>query len=323
MFSPRLPDIGSAIQLHLLHSAGPSTQPLAWPDAMPASMMSSMQFPHCLVPDWSAPPGVHVLCTTRVGGVSAAPFDAWNLGDHVGDAPAAVAQNRARLQGVINACSPGAQLAFLHQVHGTEVVEAGGGAQEADAVWSTTPGQVCAVLVADCLPVVFAHRSGAVVAAAHAGWRGLLGAQGRGVLESLWAHFWPQALKNPAESAINFEVAAEAVAPQTLVWLGPCIGPRAFEVGAEVRAAFCETDPAAEGCFLPASTGKYWADLPGLARQRLARLGLHAIYGNDGSDDWCTVHRDSQFFSHRRDAARFGSTGRMAVCIWRDGGAAA
>ena len=286
------------------------------------SLSPSTQFPDCLVPDWPGVPGVQVLCTTRVGGVSQGPFHQWNLGDHVGDVPAAVAQNRARLQAMIAAVTPRAELAFLRQVHGTKVVQAGPADQEADALWSTTPGRVCAVLVADCLPVVFAHRSGAVVAAAHAGWRGLAGAgggaEGLGVLESLWERFWPLAAHNSAEHAMDFVETAAAVARQTQVWLGPCIGPSAFEVGPDVRAAFCLADPGAEHCFVPAA-GKYLANLPGLARHRLARLGLQAVYGNDGSEGWCTVGQASRFFSHRRDAARLGSTGRMAVCVWRDG----
>lgn len=286
---------------------------------MPNALMRSTLFPDCLVPDWPAPPGVHVLCTTRDGGFSEPPFDRWNLGDHVGDLPAAVAHNRARLQAEIAAVTPWAQLAFLRQVHGTGVVEAGLDGVEADAVWSTTSGQVCSVLVADCLPVVFADRSGSVVAAAHAGWRGLAGGQGQGILESLWARFWPLALQNQAVCAMNFEESTEAVVQQTQVWLGPCIGPAVFEVGPEVRAAFCEIHPEDEGCFLPAPAGKYLANLPGLARQRLARLGLRTVYGNDGSEDWCTVHQPLRFFSHRRDAGRLGSTGRMAVCVWRDG----
>lgn len=290
--------------------------------AMPTPLLHAAPFPDCLVPQWPAIAGVHVLCTTRQGGGhSLAPFDGWNLGDHVGDAPERVAQNRAHLQAVIEAVTPEAQLAFVRQVHGTQVVEAGTGGIEADAVWSATPGQVCAVLVADCLPVVFAHRSGALVAAAHAGWRGLAGSQGLGILESLWARFWSLALQNQAVRAMNFEEAtADAVAEQTQVWLGPCIGPAAFEVGPEVRAAFCDRHPEDEGCFLPTSAGKCLAHLPGLARQRLARLGLHAVYGNDGGEDWCTVHQPSRFFSHRRDAARLGSTGRMSVCVWLDGG---
>lgn len=291
---------------------------------MPDSLTFSSQFPDCLVPDWPQIPGVQVICTTRGGGVSAAPFDSWNLGDHVGDDPLAVARNRARLQALISAQTPGAQLTFLRQVHGTDVVQAGTAGMEADAVWSTTPGQVCTVLVADCLPVVFAHRSGAVVAVAHAGWRGLAGEGGRGVLEALWECFWPLAQQNQAVFAMNFDERATAmahIAAETQVWLGPCIGPTAFEVGPEVRAAFCAANPTAERCFVPAGgKQKYWADLPGLARQRLDRLGLNAVYGNDGTEDWCTVSQPSRFFSHRRDAARAGSTGRMAICIWRDGG---
>lgn len=257
-----------------------------------------------LVPDWPAPSGVHALCTTRAGGVSGTPYDQLNLGIHVGDDAAAVQANRQVLQSVLQARTVGARAVFLNQVHGTDVAvidRTTPDATAADACLATAAGAVCTIMVADCLPVLLAHRAGSVVAAAHAGWRGLAGAQGQGVLESTVQH-----------------LAAEgAPAAEVIAWLGPCIGPTAFEVGAEVRAAFCGHDAAAEACFVPQPGGKFLADLAGLARLRLAVLGLNAVYGNDGTAPWCTVRNASRFFSHRRDTAVLGGSGRFAACIWR------
>ncbi|MCD2511928.1 peptidoglycan editing factor PgeF [Comamonas endophytica] len=269
-----------------------------------------------LVPDWPAPAGVQALCTTRAGGVSAVPWDSLNLGDHVGDAARAVHENRARLR----ARMAGAQPVFMRQVHGSDVLVLDGVTTQglaADACVTLAPGVACTVMVADCLPVLFAHASGAAVAAAHAGWRGLAGtvrAGGRaeGVLESTFVHF--------ASQLERAGVARRAdIAGQTLAWLGPCIGPTAFEVGEEVRTALCQGNPDAQRHFQPQpAAGKYLADLAGLARQRLQALGINAIHGNDGTAPWCTVGNPSAFFSHRRDAARLGSSGRFAACIWRD-----
>jgi len=259
-----------------------------------------------LVPDWPAPPGVQALCTTRAGGVSAAPYDCLNLGAHVGDDAAAVQSNRQVLQSVLQSATANARAVFLNQVHGTDAVRIDLGtpdATTADACLATTPGAVCTIMVADCLPALFAHRSGSVVAAAHAGWRGLAGEQGQGVLEST--------VKGLAEQG--------APAAEVIAWLGPCIGPTAFEVGAEVRAAFCDADAAAQTCFVARTDapGKYLCDLAGLARLRLRALGITQIYGNDGTAPWCTVTNVSRFFSHRRDAAVLGASGRFAACIWR------
>lgn len=254
--------------------------------------------PQVLTPDWPLPAGVRALCTTRAGGVSAAPFDSFNLGDHVRDDPVHVAANRRTLARLTAPAQP----VFLQQVHGTRVlrlqadathVAASQGAQ-ADACLTTEPGVACTIMVADCLPVLFAHASGRAVAAAHAGWRGLAG----GVLEAT-----VQALQ-------------EAAGPGAIsAWLGPCIGPSAFEVGGEVRESFGASQ-VARACFVPQGHGKWLADLPSLARLRLQLAGVTALHGNDGSPAWCTVTQDSIFFSHRRDAARLGSTGRMAACVW-------
>ncbi|MFC7462905.1 peptidoglycan editing factor PgeF [Hydrogenophaga defluvii] len=259
-----------------------------------------------LVPEWPAPARVKAIFTTRAGGVSQAPFDSLNLGDHVGDAPDAVATNRQRLGGAIHAAP-----VFLQQVHGVAVAHLdrpapAPGVLVADACLSAEVGQACTIMVADCLPILLTDRAGRWVAAAHAGWRGLAGRQGVGVIESVLA-----ALR--ARAAEAGESVADA---DWLAWLGPCIGPTAFEVGPEVQAAFTDTLPAAQVCFVPQPQGKFLADLAGLARQRLQAAGVTSMWGNDGSADWCTVGQASRFFSHRRDAGRLGSTGRMAACIW-------
>lgn len=265
--------------------------------------------PDWLIPDWPAPGGVRALFTTRAGGTSALPYDSMNLGDHVGDVPERVAANRALLGQSI-----GATPVFLEQVHGSKVLNIGAGTahgQPADAATTNQRGVACTIMVADCLPVLFSTTDGAVVAAAHAGWRGLAGKQGRGILEETCESFWALALMGRAQAAIN-----------TVAWLGPCIGPSAFEVGAEVRAAFVDGDPRAAACFTALASGKYLADLAGLARLRLQALGITQVYGNDGSAPWCTVGNASRFFSHRRDAGvsgnGFHTTGRMAACIWRE-----
>jgi len=259
-------------------------------------------------PDWPAPAGVRALFTTRAGGASRAPFDTLNLGDHVGDDPQAVAANRATLASAL-----GARPVFLQQVHGTAVSRLSASmpdGTEADACLSAEPGLACTVMVADCLPVLFADGQGSQVAAAHAGWRGLAGTAGRGVLETTFDAWVTQAQQRQPQRS------REALAADTLVWLGPCIGPSAFEVGPEVRAAFLATDPAAAGCFTALPAGKWLADLAALARRRLQALGIERVHGNDSGASWCTVGQASDFFSHRRDAIRLGSTGRMAACIW-------
>ena len=277
-------------------------------------------FPSWLVPDWPAPAQVRALCTTREGGVSTGPYGQLNLGDHVGDAPAAVAANRAVLGQALAAATPGARPVFLQQVHGTQVLALEGdtpdGAQ-ADACVATAPGLVCTIMVADCLPVLLAHRSARVVGGAHAGWRGLAGVQGQGVLETVFERFCLNVLAQQEPLAINLE-AKRAVAADTMAWLGPCIGPQAFEVGGEVREAFCRGDALASASFQPQAGGKFLADLAGLARRRLQALGITQLYGNDSSAPWCTVGNPSRFFSHRRDTAALGGSGRFAACIWLD-----
>lgn len=235
-----------------------------------------------LTPDWPAPANVRACVTTRAGGVSLEPFDSFNLGDHVGDDPAAVAENRRRLTAELG-CRP----AWLSQVHGIDVVEADPAVvSTADASWSATRGIACTIMTADCLPALFCDRAGTRVGAAHAGWRGLAG----GVLEAT--------------------VDAMGVAPaELLVWLGPSIGPRAFEVGAEVREAFLAGHAEAERAFVPsANAGKFMADIYELARIRLAAKGVTAVYGGD----FCTFTENERFYSYRRSSR----TGRLASLIW-------
>ena len=248
--------------------------------------------------DWPAPPNVQTLMTDRHGGVSSPPWDSMNLGDHVGDAPDHIQINRQRLQSAV-----GVPLVFLKQVHGHRVVNLDACSTqgtEADACLATGPGVACTFMMADCLPVLMCDTRGQWVAAAHAGWRGLSGEDGLGVLESLRG-------SSPVSQARPEDL---------LVWLGPCIGPQAFEVGPEVRAAFCDQDGAAEHLFQALKPGKWLADLAGLARLRLRRLGIERVYGNNSQSEWCTVTDSVRFFSHRRDSLTLGQSGRMAACIW-------
>ena len=236
-----------------------------------------------IVPDWPAPARVKACVTTRAGGVSVAPFDSLNLGTHVGDDPVAVKKNRQRLLSQLG-CKP----AWLQQVHDIDELEAAPETlAEADASWTATPGIACTAMTADCLPALFCDRNGTRVAAAHAGWRGLAA----GVLEAT--------------------LDALAVAPEdTLVWLGPAIGPQAFEVGAEVREAFVSQHAQAAQAFgASLNPGRYMADIYELARIRLAARGIAAVYGGG----FCT-YSDPRFYSYRR-AAR---TGRFASLIWLD-----
>ncbi|MDP4534835.1 peptidoglycan editing factor PgeF [Alkalimonas collagenimarina] len=237
-----------------------------------------------ITPDWPAPACVKAFSSTRLGGCSLGDFASLNLGDHVGDKPELVRQNRQVLQQ--HAGMP-TEPVWLQQVHGINVVrlpEQAKTSLQADAVVSSVEAQVCSVMTADCLPVLFCDRSGQQVAAAHAGWRGLLG----GVLEATVARF-----EQPAE---------------VLAWLGPAIGPEVFEVGPEVRQQFIATQATAEAAFQPSKADKWLANLYLLARLRLQAIGVTAIYGGD----YCTLSQPELFFSYRRD----GQTGRMASCIW-------
>lgn len=276
-------------------------------------------------PNWPAVPGVYALGSLRSGGCSQPPWDSFNLGAHVGDKPESVTFNRALWAAAIAQESGQAESAhplFLNQVHGRKVAELRSedlqlgiwnpSRDPADACVTDEADWACTIMVADCLPVLFAHRSTGVVGAAHAGWRGLAGEGRGGVLESVWLHLC--ALVQQQERHLS----EQAIAVDTQVWLGPCIGPQAFEVGDEVYQAFVQQQTQAQECFTPAGQkGKWLADLAALARQRLTALGITAIYGNDSSPPWCTVGNPSRFFSHRRDAGGGHHTGRMALSIWR------
>jgi YfiH family protein len=240
--------------------------------------------PPYLIPDWPAPREVRAAFTLRTGGVSLAPFDSLNIAHHVGDRRDAVDENRRRVQRDLDL--PG-EPAWLEQVHGTDVadLDGGSGRGRADASFTRALGRVCAVQVADCLPVLLAARSAAAVAAVHCGWRGLAG----GVLEAT--------------------VHAMGVPRGGLcAWLGPAIGPAAFEVGEEVRTAFVSADARAADAFAANARGRWQCDLFQLARQRLAALGVSAVYGGG----ICTASDPQRFFSYRRD----GRCGRMAALVW-------
>lgn len=235
-----------------------------------------------IVPDWPAPARVKAFVTTRSGGVSRAPFASLNFADHVGDRVEDVVANRALLSDYLPAAP-----VWLRQVHGTHVVaaERAESGVEADAAHTATPGVVCAILTADCLPVLICDRNGSHVAAVHAGWRGL------------------------SQSVIERAIVAMRVPrPELMVFLGPAIGPTRYEVGDDVRDVFVNDDESALTAFLPTANGKWFANLYELAQLRLRRLGIDDIYGGD----CCTFDDAERFFSFRRD----GQTGRMAALIW-------
>lgn len=240
-------------------------------------------------PDWTVPATVHALMTTRAGGVSLAPFDSLNLGDHVGDCPQAVQQNRERL---VHLAALPQYPVFLQQTHSTKVLRlplTDGADQNADAVYTNQANQVCLVMTADCLPVLFCSQDGKEIAAAHAGWRGLCD----GILEATVAEF-------------------ECEPNQIQTWLGAGIGANAFQVGEEVVEQFAAIDPQARQAFIPdpSTSGKFLGDLYQIARQRLNRLGIRTITGGD----FCTYQETDRFFSYRRER----QTGRMATLIWRE-----
>jgi len=237
-----------------------------------------------ITPQWPAPPQVKAYTTTRQGTYSSPPYHGFNLADHVGDNPQTVNANRALLRKTLNLPT---EPHWLRQIHGTTTIaiETNLVNCQADAAYATTAGQVCVILTADCLPVFFCDLAGTRVALAHAGWRGCAA----GVLEATIQHL--------------------KVSPSNLlVWLGPAIGPQAFEVGEEVRTAFIDYLPVAATAFIPTRPGHWLANLYLLARQRLEQQGVTAIYGGD----FCTYQQAELFYSHRRDKI----TGRMANLIW-------
>lgn len=247
-----------------------------------------MSGPDLILPEWPTPARVRAAFTLRTGGVSQPPCDTFNVGAHVGDDPRAVAENRSRLRATLGLP---AEPAWLQQVHGCAVVDLDRQTTReppgpADASVTRICGRVCAIQVADCMPVLFAAEDGSAVGAAHAGWRGLAG----GVLEST-----VRALGTPAG--------------KLLAWMGPAIGQAHFEVGEEVRSAFLASDPGASAAFIANERGRWQCDLYALARRRLAALGVTSVHGGG----WCTYTGAERFFSYRRD----GRCGRMAALIWR------
>jgi polyphenol oxidase len=241
-----------------------------------------------LHPEWPVPPQVKTAVTTREGGISQQPYQSLNLGDHVGDDPKCVLANRALLSKFL----PNEPI-WLNQVHGVKVSTPDARLQQVDAIVTNKPNEVLAIMTADCLPVLFTSESGDVIGAAHAGWRGLC----NGILENTVKEMQ---LLSGASSAKNM-----------LAWLGPAIGPKAFEVGTDVLEAYQNAKiPFPDQSFVAISNkpGKYLANLYLLARSRLESVGLHQIYGGN----YCTVSQAEQFFSYRRD----GVTGRFASLIW-------
>lgn len=238
----------------------------------------------CLIPDWPAPTNIGALVTTRIGGVSRAPYQGFNLALHVGDQVAHVLDNRQQLQRLVNAQ---ARFQWLNQIHGAQVAEAlpGGEEQNADALYSRDPDVVCAILTADCLPVFLCAADGRQVALAHAGWRGLAA----GIVEN---------------TLDTFRVPAR----QVLVWLGPAIGPQHFEVGNNVRDAFLAVSSLLAEAFVPVRQDYWRADIYRLTTLRLKMRGVEAVYGGK----YCTFADQERFYSYRRD----GITGRMASLIW-------
>lgn len=238
-----------------------------------------------LYPDWPAPINVKAVATTRSGGVSAPPFDSFNLGKYTDDDPAHVAANRHRL---LESLAITREPAWLKQVHGNRVVDAAAVVDEvnADASFSHESGPVCIVMAADCLPVLICDQKGSCVAAIHAGWRGLAG--------------------QVITDCVN---CLQRPATQLMAWLGPAIGPQAFEVGPEVREIFLAQDTDYQTCFRPHRDDRWLADIYALARQQLNHLGITAVYGGY----WCTLTESERFFSYRRDHKK---SGRMASLIW-------
>lgn len=238
-----------------------------------------------IMPDWPAPDNVRALQTTRIGGISKPPYASLNLGTHVQDDPIAVAHNRQLLSPFLPS-----EPVWVNQVHGVKVIDAAksGCLETADGAFATQANVVCVTMTADCLPVLLCDKAGTVVSAVHAGWRGLCD----GVIEAAIAKMSVQA-------------------GEILAWLGPAIGPDAFEVGSEVRAQFIEKDAQAISAFKP--QGEKWlCDIYAIAKQRLNKLGVTQIYGGRINESFCTYSDAERFFSYRRD----GVTGRMASLIW-------
>lgn len=244
-----------------------------------------MQNLHYIFPDWLAPKNVHAASTTRTNGHSKSPFDSFNLGYGTEDNPENVKANREQLKDELHLPS---EPIWLHQLHSNQVIHAENNSNkpQADATYATKSGKICVVMTADCMPVLICNRQGTKVAAVHAGWRGLAA----GIIENTL-----KAMKLDPED--------------TLVWLGPAIGPEVFEVGEDVIQQFLQTDPKAQLAFQVKDNKKWLANLYLLAKQRLAQQGVTQVHG----EGFCTFTDHQRFFSHRRDK---GQTGRMATLIW-------
>jgi len=241
---------------------------------------------HFIHPNWPAPKNVKAFQTTRLGGFSAAPYQSFNLAMHVGDDALVVAKNRQLLSDYLPS-----EPVWVNQVHGVDAIDAAKSTclENADASFSHHKNVVCVTMTADCLPVLLCDTTGSVVAAVHAGWRGLCD----GVIESAIAQ-----LKVPNETI--------------LAWLGPAIGPTAFEVGDDVRDGFLEKDAMASVAFKQQKDDKWLCNLYEIAKQRLNSVGVHQVYGASINENFCTFTQEEKFFSFRRDQ----TTGRMASLIW-------
>lgn len=247
--------------------------------------------PHFILPQWPAPAMVKAISTTRTGGCSQAPYDSFNLATHVGDNEAVVSNNRSLLAKLLPA-----EPAWLNQIHSNMILDAATllTPADADGSYTTQSDIVSVVMTADCLPVLVCNKQGTGVAALHAGWRGLA----NGIIEK------------GLQQLIQF---TQSRPDELLIWLGPAIGPEAFEVGEEVRDRFMQQNPASQNSFISASTpGKWLADIYKLAKLSLSQLGVENIYGGD----YCTYMQAERFFSYRRE----GKTGRMASLIWIESG---
>ncbi len=262
-------------------------RPKAGQSATQADLLASF-----IIPNWPAPANVKALQTTRIGGISQAPYASLNLAAHVGDHRVAVAHNRQ----LLNQYLP-SEPVWINQIHGIKAIDAAtaGGVQAADAAYTAKANVVCVTMTADCLPVLLCDEAGTVVAAIHAGWKGLLD----GVIENT-INTMQAASRTATNQALNTQ--------HLMAWLGPAIGPQAFEVGSEVRATFIAVDANATLAFKALGPNKWLCDLFLLARQRLNTLGVTQIYGGN----LCTYTDATRFYSYRRDHV----TGRMASLIW-------
>ena len=263
-----------------------------------------------IIPNWPVPNNVHALQTNRYGGCSHAPYDSFNLGDHVKDNPIHVAQNRQLLSQFLPT-----EPVWLNQVHGIEVINAADASclPSADASFTNRKNTVCVTMTADCLPILLCDNLGTIVASVHAGWRSLC----NGVIEATVKRMITSTASETRNNESRNSETINSETSQLMAWLGPAIGPNAFEVGAEVRDQSISKDKKSESAFKPLDdknlNDKWLCDIYQIATQRLNNLGVTQIYGGGtGNEPWCTFTDENRFFSFRRD----GDTGRMATLIW-------